>query len=178
MGQDVRLLVPRVRRALEPSGAEALTDDQVKDLVADAIAEVILYSEGSVEWTLSVTETENDIPVEYAIDPALDLPEQTVVANQAALNHYFHVFNEAKMSERIRNPAYEWEYARSANLIVAQFQQLVAERDKALEALADVGAPLDSYVSFLSVRDAYTAALVEPWVAGGLPSGQENFRGV
>lgn len=179
---DIRVMVPRVRRAVEGVGkAPVLSDDDVKDLVADALAEVILYSGGLFGKELIVTERVDGIPVEYAVDPELSLPEETVVATQAALNHLFHQFSDAKTSERISNPAYEWEYAKSANLLQQQFQQLVAARDKALEAVADEDAPLDGYVSFLAVRDGYTAALVEPWTQAALVSGvggQETFRGV
>jgi hypothetical protein len=58
-----------------------------------------------------------------------------------------------------------------------QFKLLVAERDKALAVIAaSDDRVLDGYSSFLAVRDSYTAALVEPWVAGHLVTGQEDYR--
>jgi hypothetical protein len=175
MAQDVRELIPRVRRAVEGvAGPETLTDDQVKDLTADAIAEIILYTRGAFPHTLLVTDTANGAPTEYEVDPALSLPEETVVADQAALNHFFHAFQKALTSERIADEAHSWEWTRSAQLMTELWKQLVRERDQALEILTDeYGAALDAYASFLAVRDSYTAALIEPWTAGGALAGQE-----
>lgn len=173
-------MVPRVRRAVEGVGApQVLSDDEIKDLVADALAEVILYTGGLFGKTLTVTERdENNAPIEYEVDPELTLPEETVVATQAALNHFFHEFQDQKISERIADESTTWEWAKSANLRTQQFQALVAERDRALEAIAETeGIVLDSYASFLATRDAYTAALVEPWTIGAAGvGGQGDFR--
>lgn len=177
---DIRVMIPRVRRAVEGVGSdEVLTDEEMKDLIADALSQAIMYTEGRWGKTISVTATLDGIPVEYAVDPVLTLPEQTLVATQAALNHFFHIFQGAagRVSERIADEAQEWEWSRSAQLLVSQFQLLVNERDKALEVVAATDdTVLDGYSSFLAVRDAYTAALVEPWVSGHITSGQEDFR--
>lgn len=177
---DIRVMIPRVRRAVEGVGADAvLTDDEMKDLIADALSEVILYTEGRWGKTITATATEDGIPVEYAVDPVLTLPEQTLVATQAALNHFFHLFQgtAGRVSERIADEAQEWEWSRSAQLMTSQFQLLVSERDKALAVVAasdDV--VLAGYSSFLQVRDAYTAQLVEPWVSGQISCGIEDWR--
>ena len=57
---DIRVMVPRVRRALEGAGApQVLTDDAIKDLTADAIAEVILYTGGVFGHELVVTDRDD-----------------------------------------------------------------------------------------------------------------------
>lgn len=172
MSQDVRVMVPRVRRALDVDTA-TLTDDQIKDLVADALGALILYSGSAFGRTLSVTEyDEAEIPAEYAIDPDLSIPEQTAVAAQASLDYFFHRFSGLKVSERIGDEAQTWEYQRSATLLRDQFKLLIDARDKALDSIARQGAALDSYVSFIAVRDAYVSALIEPYLNGAV-GGQE-----
>ena len=77
---DIRVMVPRVRRALEGAGAPpVLTDDAIKDLTADAIAEVILYTGGVFGHELVVTARDDatNAPTEYATDPELTLSEQS-----------------------------------------------------------------------------------------------------
>lgn len=176
MAQDIRVLVPRVRRALSADEA-TVSDDEVKDLVADAIADVILYTGSAFGRTLNVTEVDPDTnaPSEYEVDPDLALPEQSVIATQAALNYFFHTFSDVLVSEKISDEAQTWEYQRSANLYTQRFKLLIDERDRALEAVGG-GAQMSAYVSFLAVRDPYTAALIEPWVAGLPGGGQEDYR--
>jgi hypothetical protein len=178
---DVKVLIPRIRRAVEGAGApEVLTDEAVRDLAADAIAEVMLYT-GSVfgkQLVVTATDDTTGYPTEYATSDALTLPEQAVIATQAALDYFFHRFASTKVSERIADEAQTWEYTLSANLLRDQLKQLVAERDKALAAL-EGAAPMDRYESFIAVRDAHTSQLIEPWVDGnGGVGGQtsEDFR--
>lgn len=178
---DIRVMVPRVRRAVEGvGGAATLTDDQVKDLVADAVADVILYSGSAFGQQLVVTDTEGapPYPSEYATSDELTLPEQGVIASQAALNHFFFAFAGVKTSEKIVQEGRSFEWTSSAQLLRDRLAMLIAQRDRALEALAG-GARLDAYVSFVAVRDGLTSALIEPWVDGhtGIASGQEiDFR--
>ena len=176
---DIRVMVPRVGRALEGAGAPpVLTGDAIKDLTADAIAEVILYTGGVFGHELVVTDRDDatNAPTEYATDPELTLSEQSVIATQAALNYFFHEFSGMKVSERIADEAQSWEYSLSANLLVQQLKLLISERDKALAILEAEGAPLDAYESFLAVRDAHVSQMVEPWVSGAPWCGQEDFR--
>jgi hypothetical protein len=167
-----------VRRAVEGVGtvADALTDEQMKDLVADAIAEIILYSDSVFGKTLIVTDDEDGIPTEYATSDALTLPEQVVVSAQAALDHFFHRFADMKTAETIADEAQRWEWQKSAQLLRDQFQLLIRRRDEALAQVAGADGSLERYTSFLAVRDGHTAALVEPWVSGHLLSGQEDWR--
>lgn len=167
-------MVPRVRRAVEGVGAaEVLSDDALKDLVADAIANVILYSGGLFGHTLIVTDTTGDpaVPSEYATEDALTLPEQSVIAAQAALDYFFHQLANVKVSERISDEAQTWEYTTSANLMRDRIKLLMDQRDRALEQLR--GYALDSYESFIAVRDLHVSQLIEPYVHGYIASGQE-----
>jgi hypothetical protein len=86
---NIRVVVPRVRRALGSFGA-ALTDDQLRDVVADAIADVILYTRGAFGQQLVVlhTDTATGTPDEYGTTTALTFPEQSVIAAQAALSWF------------------------------------------------------------------------------------------
>jgi hypothetical protein len=174
---DIRVIVPRVRRALENAGAPAtLSDDEIKDRVADAIADVILYSGSAFGKDLVVDEVDDDgVPVEYATSDALTLPEQSVIAAQAALNYIFVRFSAMKVSERIADEGQSWEYTMSASLIRDAFKALMEQRDKALEAVTSTGGTLDGYVSYIAVRDSATAAYIEPWVEGaGVGGGLER----
>lgn len=166
---DIRVLVPRVRRAVEGVGVPAaLSDEEVRDLIADAIADVILYTGGVFGNELVVTDTEGTppVPVEYATSDELTFAEQSVIAAQAALTYFFQKFRDAKMSERIGDEAQTWEWAKSAQLFSEQLKLLIKLRDEALEQIEDEGAPLDSYASFLAARDSITSRAIEPWVEG------------
>jgi len=139
---DIRVMVPRVRRALEGAGApEVLSEDAVNDLTADAIAEVILYTGGVFGKQLLVTGDDQGVPDEYATNEALTLREQAVIATQAALNYFFQKFSAMKTTERIADEAQTWEYTLSANLLNEQLKLLIGERDRALEAMERDGAP-------------------------------------
>lgn len=172
---DVRVVVPRVRRALENAGApSSLSDDDIKDRVADAIADVILYTGSAFGKELVVKDTDEDgVPTEYETSDALSLPEQSVIAAQAALNYFFHGFSNLKVQERIADEGQEWEYTLSANLIRDALKALIDQRDKALEALGRAGMALERYESFIAVRDAHVAAYIEPWVHGAGVGGQD-----
>lgn len=177
---DVRVLVPRLRRALEGAGSpEGLPVDAIKDIAADALADITLYTGSVFGKQLVVTHVDDDTgaPDEYATTDALTLAEQSVVAAQGALNYFFHAFSKLKVSERIGDEAQTWEYTLSANLLLEQFKFLQKQRDDALAIIEAADVPLDRYSSFLAVRDAHVAQLVEPFTAeaGGF-GGQEDFR--
>lgn len=174
---DIRMLIGRVRRAVEGVGTAAvLTDDEVKDLIADAMADIILYSGNGVfgkELVVTARGVNNE-PIEYATSDALTLAEQSVVAAQAALTHFFYTFVNLKVSERISDEGQTWEYSLSATLLRDQLKYLIDNRDRALEQVAPIG--LDGYESFLAVRDAYTSRLVEPWVQASIGAGGQDYR--
>ncbi len=170
--QNVAELTPRVRRALEgpvPLLVGALTDDQILALTADAIADVILFTSGQWDHELIVTSREagTNYPDGWAVDPELSSAEESMIAAQAALTHFFHGFKEMKVSERIRNEGQEWEYTLSANLLRDWIAMLIAQRDRALDTLRATNPVLARYASILQVRDSLASAYLEPWVAGG-----------
>lgn len=178
---DIRVLVPRVRRAVEGPVplASPLSDDVLKDMVADALADVILYTGTAFGKTLDVTATDTDTgaPSEYATSNALSLQEQAVIAAQAALNYYFFTLVGQKTQERITDEGGDWEWQKSANLLRDLFNALKDQRDKALEALRAQDAPLDTYASFLVVRDAEVARCIEPWTSHeGIGGQHTDFR--
>lgn len=173
---NIRVLVPRVRRALEgpasvpaPFGLGSLTDDEVRDVVADAMSDVILYNGSLFGKDLVIAERdENSIPTEYTTSDELTLPEGSVIAAQAALDYFVRSWSTLKTMESIADEAQTWEWQRSAQLLTAALKQLVADRDRALAAIAaDEGIGTDSYTSFLSIRDRHVSAMIEPWTRPG-----------
>ncbi len=176
--QDIAEYGPRVRRALEgpvPLVTGALTDGQILALTADAIADVILFTGGQWGHALIATERDEDtnVPIAWAVEPGLELQEESMIAAQAALTYYFHIFSTTKVSERIRNEGQEWEYQFSANLVRDQMAALRDQRDRALAALLGAHPVLARYASFLEVRDRVASAYLEPWVSGSLGGGIE-----
>src|SRR5436190_7373785 len=116
--QDVGDLVPRVRRAIEgplplaTTDAEYLDDEQVKALVADTIADIILLTEG--QWGHQLVPVGSTPYTDWEVDPALEPQEESVIAAQAALSRFFHIARSLKTQERTRNESQEYEYQRSA----------------------------------------------------------------
>lgn len=176
---DVRVLIPRVRRAIDGPAATGsaavsttLDDDQITGLIADAIAEVIFYTAGSWGYTLGVT-TRDPVygaPTAWTIDPELNDAEATVVTAQAALDYYFVGLAEAKTSETIRDEGQEWSWSTSAAAVAERIKELRAARDRALDIIQAATPVAAAFVSFLAERDGYTAALVEPYIGGALAS--------
>lgn len=171
--QDVREVVPRVRRAIEGpqqiTGPTALTDDQVLALAADSIADVILLTAG--QWPHALTVVDRDItthvPKEWGVDPALAIEEESMIAAQAGITFFFHQFRDQKISETIKNEGQEWQYQLSATLMRDQVKLLTDMRDEALKALRRRHPVLARYQSILAVRDRVGAALMEPYTLYG-----------
>lgn len=185
--RDLRVLVPRARRATEgpwgaPLGKTSLTDDQLYDMVADACAQVILDSGTLFGHEIVVTERDETVgfPKAWRTDAVLTEWESTILSIQTALNYYFFLFRDMKTSETIKNEGTEWTYTLSANVIKNYLESLRAERDKALAGLQLHKPILTRYVSNIRVRDQATVAVLEWWdtqspgfSGGGLPSGQD-----
>jgi hypothetical protein len=106
--------------------------------VADAIADVILYTGGVFGKDLLVTERDSitNAPTEYATSEPLTLPEGSVIAYQAALTAVYTQMQDVKVQETIRDEGAEWSYSLSATLLRDRINQLQSARDLALEALA------------------------------------------
>lgn len=134
--ESIRVLVPRVRRAVEGVGQPAvLSDDQLKDLVADSIANILLFTGGVFGKQLLVTARDpiTNVPTEYATSEPLSLAEGSVVAFEAALQQCFIALREMKISETLRDEGQEWSYQVSPTLLRDQIAYLQAQRDKALQ---------------------------------------------
>lgn len=166
-------MIPRVRRALEGPVAVAsgivdggLTDDQVKNCIADAIAAVIFYTGGVFGVGLEVTERDEAYlaPTEYRTTAELDVPSQTVIAVQASLDYFTHQFAGAKTSETIQNEFMSWDWDVNGPLLRDQLKGLQAMRDDALERIRERGnIGVDTYASFLAAQDVKVALAVEPY---------------
>lgn len=180
---DVRVLIPRVRRAIDgptalTSGAPSatLTDDEVSALVADAIADVIFYTEG--RWGHTITGTDPDsygAPTSYTVDPDLTLPEQTVVVVTAAFNFFFREFRTLKVQESLADEARSWSYSLSANVLTEQFKALKEARDRALDLILATNSAYVAFHSFIAVRDACTAAIIEPYTDDSFGGGGQEI---
>lgn len=167
--QDVGELAPRVRRALEGPVpvVGGLTDGQLTAVAADAIADLILLTAG--EWGHSLAQGPPDSTGNptFTVDPKLSLQEQSLVAMQAALTHFFHTMRDVKVAERIKNEGQEWEFSRSANAVRDWIKLLTDQRDAALAALQRQNPVMARVASILAVRDAVASAYIEPWLSGG-----------
>lgn len=181
--RSLRVMVPRARRTLEGPGASGtdpasgLNDEQVIAIVADAVAEAIFYTNGAFDVKLEVSERDPNYgaPIAWELSRELNDAEQTVIMAQAALNYIFSTLTTQKTSETFKEADREWSYGISASALTERIKTLREQRDKALELLATTSIVAEVWVNSLTIKDAYTDALVEPWLSTGgyLPSGQE-----
>lgn len=181
--RDTRVLIPRTRRALlgpHASGSGAVanvySDEEVNAIVADAIADIILYSGGEVfGHQLEVVERDDwyMAPIAWQTDTPLTEAEGSLIVTQAALNECLRQAESLKTSERIADEGQEWEYQIAASVVTERIKALREDRDKALTILQGDNSVSDAYINFLSVRDSYTAALIEPWSTNSGRGGQQ-----
>lgn len=170
---NIRVLIPQTRRAIDgptaiASGAVSTTldDDQVKNLIADSIAEIIFFTGGLFDHALQVAARDDvyNAPTEWTVDPPLEAHEAVVITTQAALNYLFHELRDMKVQESIRDEGQEWSYTLSTNLIRDHLKWLQQLRDRALE---EVQTPMPVFfVSMLHERDLAVAQAVEPYFLG------------
>lgn len=175
--RDLRVMIPRCRRAIDgpratssASVAATLSDSEVLGLVADSTANVILLTGGSSVFGYQLVPTHYDpfykAPDQWATDRPLGPEAQDVVIAQAAIDFYAdRLRRDAYTSETIKDEGQEWTWQRSANLLQAQLKLLAEVRDRALEMLERINAPLDRYISTVAERDKIAAVYLEPWVA-------------
>lgn len=173
---DLRVLIPRCRRAID--GPRALSsaavtatydDSEVLAVVADATAEVILLTGGSSVFGYQLVATHRDpfyqAPDQWATDRDLSPEAQDVVIAQAAINVHLHRLREDPLtSEEIADEGQSWKWEKSANLLLAQLKLLADIRDRALELLRAMNAPLDQFISTMAERDLLAASYLEPYV--------------
>jgi hypothetical protein len=180
---DVRVLIPRVRRSLEgPFGSASgmagatLEDAQVEALIADAIADVILYTGGLFGHQLLVAARDPDYgaPTKWKTDEQLTEPEGTVIVAEAALRFFYQSVKDMKVQESIANEGQSWSWSMSANAVVEWLKMLKGRRDEALAIVSQLnGIVIDGFTSYLAVRDSAVAAYIEPFASGYATGGQE-----
>lgn len=183
---DLRELVPRARRAIEgpygpPAGRPPLTDDQIYPMVADATADIILFSGSLFEHELVVTERDPtaNFPIAWEAQPGLDEMDVSLITVEVALNYFFFLFRDMKTTETIQNEGTQWSYTVSANVMRDYIKALEDQRNLALAGMRSWHQPLDRYASIIRVRDQQTVAILEWWSTNpldrvpGLPGGQE-----
>lgn len=177
--RDTRVLIPRLRRALDGPTAmssaamsSTLSDEQLNAIGADAIAEIIFYSGSLLGSTISVSERDPQYmsPLAWIVDPALTEPKVGCIVSQAALTYFYMQLSSAlggKTAEETADEATKWSWEVSPQAIVERLRQLKADRDSAIVQLEAEGEATDaSWVSMLAVRDKWTSAMIEPWVEG------------
>ncbi len=177
--RDTRVLIPRLRRALDgpqamssASPGATLSDEQLNAIAADAVGSMIFYSGSLFGSTLQVAERDPfyQSPTAWFTDPALSEPQITAVVSQAALDYFFSRLSSTaagKTAETIKDEATEWSWEISPQAVVERLRQLRADRDKAIEQLVEDGWESDSaWESFIATRDRFTSLLIEPWVEG------------
>lgn len=174
--RDTRVLIPRLRRALDGPTAmssaaisSTLSDEQLNAIGADAIGEMIFYSDSLLGSKLEVAERDPVYqgPVAWRTEPALTEMQVACIVSQAALTYFYNKLAPGKTAEGIKDEATEWTWEISPQAIVERLRQLKADRDRAIENLVEGGWEFDvSWVSMLAVRDKWTSALIEPWVEG------------
>lgn len=177
--RDTRVLIPRVRRRLEgPIGtgsanvaASEYNDDQVNAMIADAVADVILYSGGLWDHKLEVTARDDvyQSPIAWLIEPVLTEDEASIIEAQAALNFFFFDLKALKVSETMKDEATEWSYSLSANALLEYLKTIRKLRDEAIDRIKKSEAPAEGWINYLAVRDQTTDRLIEPWAE--FPSG-------
>jgi len=182
---DLAVLVPKARRKIEgpfglPNG-RTLLDSQIYAMVGDAIGEMIAIAGEWFKHTLKVKKRDPLVgfATEWQTDTPLTEEEAAIVIAQVALDFYFSLFRDMKVSETIQNEGTQWTWEVSANLLKSYLQSVIEERDKAIGGLKDK-IVFDRYSSNIRVRDQQTVALIEWWataydhlVPAGLPGGQE-----
>lgn len=184
---DLRVLVPRARRYCEgpygpPQKRPSLSERQLYEMVADACGDIILFTGNLFGHKLLVTQRDAraGFPTRWATDSVLEEWECALLTTQVALNYWFFVFRDLKMSQTIKNEGTEFAYTISVNITRDWVASLRAARDAAINGLMRHHPVIDRFTSNIRVRDQATVAVLEWWdhnsraiVGSGLPGGQE-----
>jgi len=191
---DIAVMVPRVRRFVEgplgasglPPGVAALSAQQLYDLTADSLAEIVLITGGQRGFFgHQILVTGRDpvglFPTTWATEVMLGEDESVVVACQAALNYFFHAFRGVHTAQAVKNEGTEYTYELGVGVITSQLKMVQAARDMALLGLRLEHPIIDRFNSNIRVRDQATVAILEWWDvnslgiggSGGMPGGQE-----
>lgn len=174
--RDTRVLIPRVRRGVEGAGvtAKALEDEAVNGLIADAVANIILFTGGLFGHQLNVLERDTTYlaPTAWQVDPALSEAEGSLIVIQCQLDYLYQDLKSTKIQETIRDESSEWTYSLSATALGEILKALRKQREEALEQIAGANGALDAWVNTLMVRDAWTDSLIEPYATESGLGGQ------
>lgn len=169
--RDTRVLIPRVRRGLEGAGVKspALEDDALNGIIADAVANIILFTGGLFGHELQVLSRDETYmaPDAWLVDPALSEAEGGLIVIQAQLDFLYNDLKSLKVQQTIRDEASEWTYQLSANALNELVKSLRQQREKVLEQIAQSSAGLDIWVNTLYERDAWTDTIIEPYAVPG-----------
>jgi hypothetical protein len=175
--RDLRVMIPRMRRAIDgpratssASVAATLSDSEVLGLIADSTANVILLTGGSLVFGYELEPTHYDpfykAPDQWQTNKELTPLAQDVIIAQGAIDFYAHKLrSEPFTSEKIADEAQQWEWTKSAQMMSVQLKMLAEVRDRALEMLERINAPVEAYISSVAERDKLAAVYLEPWVS-------------
>lgn len=174
--RDTRVLIPRVRRGVEGAGvtAKTLEDEAINGLIADAVANIILFTGGLFGHQLNVLARDETYlaPTAWQVDPALSEAEGSLIVIQCQLDYFYQDLKSTKIQETIKDEATEWSYSLSATALTEILKSLRQQREEALEQIAGENGALDAWVNTLMVRDAWTDSLIEPYAQEGGLGGQ------
>jgi len=182
--KDVRVLIPRMRRALDgphATGSAAVSstmnDDELTGVIADAISDVVLFTGTAFGKDLEVVARDDYYlaPTEWQTTEPLTEPEISVITAQAALNYFYRVLSALKTSVKMADEGQEWQYSVSAQAVAERIKGLRADRDAALARIDASELVGTAWESFIAVRDVETAALIEPWVFGAGYGGGQTY---
>lgn len=184
---DLKVLLPRARRKVEgpwgnPNGRGEITESVLYNMIADACGEIVMLSGSFFHHQLLVKARDPiaGFPTDWQTDTELTEWEGAIITSQVALNYYYYLFRDMKISESIETEGTKWTYSLSANVLRNYLESLRDERDKAVAGLRVNIPVLDRFASNIRVRDQATVAVLEWWdinspglTGGGLPGGQE-----
>lgn len=175
--RDTRVLIPRVRRGLE--GAEvstkAVEDEGINAIIADAVANIILFTGGLFGHQLNVVSRDEEYmaPTAWMVDPALSEAEGGLIVIQAQLDFLYNDLRSTKIQETIRDESSEWTYSLSASALTELLKGLRKSREEILERINNDSAGMSFWVNTLLERDIWTDSLIEPYANPGGLGGQE-----
>lgn len=168
--RDIRLIVPQVRRYLDPgvgagSAASSYTDDDLVQVTADAIGELILITGASDAFPYEIAASATDgngFITDYYTEPAITLTDRSLVAIQAAIGQVFADLRGLRTQERIADEGSTWEYTKSVTAAKEKLGLLLDTRKSVLERVTRANPALDAFVDLIEVRAPTVATEINP----------------
>lgn len=177
--RDTRVLIPRVRRGIEGAGVatKSLEDEAINGLIADAVANIILFTGALFGHHLNVLARDEIYmaPVAWQVDPEMSEAEGSLIVIQCQLDYFYQDLKTTKIQETIKDEASEWSYALSANALTAVLEGLRKQREEAIDRINYSSPSLDAWVNTLAIRDQWTDAIIERYTINAGLGGQEFF---